>query len=422
MSMNSGNFQRRSGLQAQPGQRPPLGMWQQVHTGPSVPPAPHPAAGLAAPGRKRSSPAGAAIVNALLLICAGLVLAGVAALVTAQLGTSALILCAALALVPLAICLVGIRWVDRWDPEPRGALVFAFLWGAGMSVAVTLLLGPTVTLLLTEGLDGATADVVGPVFQAPLVEEVAKGLGVLILVASRRSHFDGPVDGIVYAGTVAAGFAFTENVLYFGSALADPAGLGGLITVFVMRGLFSPFAHVMFTGALGLVLGIAVAKGRTRGRLALAFILGLVPAIAGHMLWNGGLVVLFTDFFSFYFLVQVPLFLAVIAVVIGLQRAERAVTYQRLAEYAGSGWLTGQEVDMVASARGRSSALAWARRIGAGPAMKRFVRTGVRLAFVRQRLRAGHSAAADPQLEADLLHELNAARRQIIAAASGRRF
>jgi RsiW-degrading membrane proteinase PrsW (M82 family) len=361
-------------------------------------------------------------VNALLLICAALVLAGVAVLVTAQLGTAALILCAALALVPLTICLVGIRWVDRWDPEPRGALAFAFLWGAGMSVAVTLLLGPAVTMLLSAGLGGASPDVVGPVFQAPIVEEVAKGLGVLILAVSRRSHFDGPVDGIVYAGTIAAGFAFTENVLYFGSALSDPAGLGGLVMVFVMRGLFSPFAHVMFTGALGLVLGLAVAKGRTRGRLVFAFLIGLVPAIAGHMLWNGGLVVLFTDFFSFYFLVQLPLFIAVIAVVLGLRRAERAVTYQRLAEYSGSGWLTGQEVDMVASPRGRSSALAWARRVGAGPAMKGFISTAVRLAFLRQRLRAGHAAGSDPQLELHLLHDLDAARRRIITAASARRF
>lgn len=410
------------GSQLPPNVRPPLGMWQQVHPGPPVPPAAHPSAGLDSAGRKRPIAPGSTVVNVLLLLAAALVLGGVAVLVTAQLGTAALIVCAALALVPLVICLVGIRWVDRWDPEPRGALAFAFLWGAGMSVAVTLLLGPTVTALLSAGLDGASPAVVGPVFQAPLVEEAAKGLGLLILAISRRSHFDGPVDGIVYAGTVAAGFAFTENVLYFGSALTDPAGLGGLVTVFVMRGLFSPFAHVMFTGALGLVLGLAVAKGRGKGRLVGGFLVGLLPAIAGHMLWNGGLVVLFTDFFSFYFLVQVPLFLVVIAAVLWLRRAERAVTYQRLAEYAGAGWLTTQELEMVAAPRGRSSALAWARKVGAGPAMKRFISTGVRLSFVRQRLRAGHAARPDSQLEVQLLHELDESRRQIITAASARRF
>lgn len=420
--MNSRSAYTGPGSEVPSGEQPPLGMWQQVHPGPPVPPSPEVHAGLKPPARKRAYPLRHAVVNALLLICAALVLAGVAVMVTAQLGTAALVLCAALALVPLTICLVGIRWVDRWDPEPRGALVFAFLWGAGMSVGVTFLLGPTVTMLLSAGLNGAGPDIVGPVFQAPIVEELAKGLGVLILVFSRRSHFDGPVDGIVYAGTIGAGFAFTENVLYFGSALTDPAGLGGLITVFVMRGLFSPFAHVMFTGALGLVMGMAVAKGRTRGGLLIAFVIGLIPAIAGHMLWNGGLVVLFTDFFSFYFLVQVPLFIAVIAVVFALRRAERAVTHQRLAEYSHSGWITGQEVDMVASPRGRSSALAWARRVGAAAAMKRFVSTAVRLAFLRQRLRAGHAGGSDPALELHLLHDLGTARRQIITAASARRF
>ncbi|WP_090584752.1 PrsW family intramembrane metalloprotease [Arthrobacter subterraneus] len=422
MSMNSGRGHAGRGNHVPPHLQPPLGMWQQVQDGPPVPPPARPSAGLRPTGRKCSHPVGSTVVNALLIIVAGLVLAGVAVLVTAQLGTAALVLCAALALVPLGICLAGIRWVDRWDPEPRGALVFAFLWGAGMSVAVTLLFGPAVTALLSAGLDGASPDVVGPVFQAPLVEEIAKGLGVLVLAFSRRTHFDGPVDGIVYAGTVAAGFAFTENILYFGSALTDPAGLGGLITVFVMRGIFSPFAHVMFTGALGFVLGVVLAKRRTGGRLVGAFLVGLVPAIAGHMLWNGGLVVVFTDFFSFYFLVQLPLFLIVIAVVLGLRRAERAVTYQRLAEYSASGWLTDREVEMVASPGGRSSALAWAARVGAAPAMKRFISIGVRLAFVRQRLRAGHAAATDPQLELQLLHDLDAARGEIISAASARRF
>lgn len=395
-------------------------MWQQVRSGPTAPVSPRRPAGLA-PAQIRSSRTGPRVLNALLLVCAAVVLIGVAALVTAQLGPAALVFCAVLALVPLAICLVGIRWVDRWDPEPRTALAFAFLWGAGMSVAVTLLLGPTVTSLLSAGFSAAGPDVVGPVFQAPLVEEVAKGLGVLILALSRRSHFDGPVDGIVYAGTVAAGFAFTENVLYFGAALSEPAGLEGLLMVFVMRGLFSPFAHVMFTGALGLVLGMAVAKGRRNGALGGAFLVGLVPAIAGHMLWNGGLLVLFTDFFQFYFLVQFPLFLAVVGVVLGLRRAERAVTHQRLTDYSDSGWLTAQEVDMVASKDGRRAAIAWARRAGAAAAMKRFISTAARLAFLRQRLLAGHGAGSDQHLEMHLLGTLEANRQQLLAAASGKR-
>ncbi len=363
---------------------------------------------------------GSGVVNVLLLVVAALAVAGVGAVLTITLGVDALVICALLALVPLTICIVGLRWVDRWDPEPRGALAFAFLWGAGASVAVTLLVGPTVTGILTVALDGTPGDVVGPVIQAPIVEEIAKGLGVLLLVLSRRSHFDGPVDGIVYAGTIGAGFAFTENILYFGAAITDPAGLGGLVTVFVMRGLFSPFAHVMFTAALGFVVGLAVARKGGGGSVLGAFLIGLVPAIAGHMLWNGGLVVLFTSFFQFYLLVQLPLFVLVLFGVLGLRRAERRLTYQRLNDYARAGWLTEQEVGLVASPKGRAQALGWARSYGAGALMKNFIRTGTRLAFIRQRSLAGHAVPQEKENELRLLNELTDTRNRMFAAAARR--
>ncbi len=361
---------------------------------------------------------GPGVLNALLMIGAALVVVAVALLLAMMLGPGALLLCGVLALVPLTICVLGILWIDRWDPEPRGALLFAFLWGAGVSVAVTLLLGMWVTDLLGLALATTAPDVIGPVFQAPLVEEIAKGLGVLILVYSRRSHFDGPVDGIVYAGAVGAGFAFTENILYFGSAVADSGGLGSLgslLTVFVMRGLFSPFAHVMFTAALGLVVGIAAAKGGGR-RIIPAFLLGLVPAIAGHMLWNGGLVVLFTDFFVFYFLIQVPLFGAAVAGVLLLRRAERRLTEHRLGEYAAAGWLTPQEVGMLATAAGRSQGLDWAGRCGTRPVMRDFIRSATRLAFTRQRIVSGHHVELNSAVEQKLLWGLTGTRQHLLAA------
>ena len=73
-----------------------------------------------------------------------------------------------------------------------------------------------------------------------------KGALLFGLLWWRRREFDGVIDGIVYAELVAAGFAFTENILYFGRAFV-PGGLaseqGGVLIVFVLRGLLSPFAH-----------------------------------------------------------------------------------------------------------------------------------------------------------------------------------
>ncbi|MHA7207730.1 PrsW family intramembrane metalloprotease [Arthrobacter sp. MDT1-65] len=361
------------------------------------------------------------VFTVILVILAALVVAGVLLLLSLSLGPSAFLLCGFLALVPLGICLLGLRWIDRWDPEPRGALLFAFLWGAGTSVVVTLLLGTYVVDLLGSALATTSPAVIGPVLQAPLVEEFAKGLGVLILVYTRRSHFDGPVDGIVYAGTVAAGFAFTENILYFGSAVRDSGDAGALVGVFILRGLFSPFAHVMFTSLLGFVLGYALSRGGGNARILGAFVLGLVPAMAGHMLWNGGTLVLFDNFLLFYVVVQVPLFVAAVVVVVLLRRSERRLTEARLGDYARAGWFTPEEVRMLATRPGRSQALAWAASVGAKSDMREFIRTGSRIAYTRQRLLGGRRDADYAAEERTLLDEATQRRARIFQLASAAR-
>ena len=40
----------------------------------------------------------------------------------------------------------------------------------------------------------------------------------MLLLWWRRAELDGVLDGIVYAGMVGIGFAFTENILYLAAA------------------------------------------------------------------------------------------------------------------------------------------------------------------------------------------------------------
>src|SRR5690606_25773553 len=116
-----------------------------------------------------------------------------------------------------------IRWIDRWEPEPPGALVFAFLWGAAASIAIALLFDVGAQIVgAVMGIDGGFPSLLlGLVVQAPLVEEFGKGLGLLLLFWVVRRQFDGPVDGVVYGAMIAVGFAFIENIQYFGLAIGD---------------------------------------------------------------------------------------------------------------------------------------------------------------------------------------------------------
>ncbi|MBC7291411.1 MAG: PrsW family intramembrane metalloprotease [Actinotalea sp.] len=355
----------------------------------------------------------ALVLGVLTLVAVGLV--GI------MIGPPAFPVATVLALVPLAAVLGTVLWVDRWEPEPWPALAVAFGWGASVSVLVALVLNSGAqAALLVSGLDDLRAGALTATFVAPVVEEGIKALGVLLLFLVWRRWFDGPVDGVVYAATVAAGFAFVENILYFGEAVAESATLadGGeaVAVVFVLRAVMSPFAHVLFTVAVGLALGWA--SRRSAGAWPGAFGLGLLVAVALHALWNGA-ATLGSDssFLSIYVMVQVPLFLGVVGLVTWLRRQEARLVRERLTEYAAAGYLAPQELRMLTSLSARRTSRRWARSrggAGAARAMRHFQTTASRLAHHRQRVMTDRArwwaGRAD---EAALLAELDLLRQEL---------
>ncbi|MCU1446881.1 MAG: PrsW family intrarane metalloprotease [Cryobacterium sp.] len=315
------------------------------------------------------------------------------------LGAAAVGICLVLALVPLTLVVLAVRWVDRWEPEPRPALWFAFLWGAGVSIVTALIFDLGLQIVIAvSGAGSPGGDFMSAVVQAPLVEEAAKGFGLLLLFWIIRGQFNGPIDGVVYAAMIAAGFAFSENIQYFGLAMLE-GGLGTLGVTFLLRGVLSPFAHVLFTACTGFALGLAARRASGSGYLG-SVLIGFVAAVLLHALWNGAFFFLTTNesLVGYYFLVQVPMFLGAILTMILLRRHEEKLTVQRLGDYAAVGWFTPAEVEMLATTRGRRQARAWAhsqppaRRL----AMNRFIVDATRLASVRHRLVSGHSRPARP--------------------------
>lgn len=216
----------------------------------------------------------------------------------------------ALALVPLVFIVPVLAWIDRLEPEPWASRLHALLWGATVAVLVSSVVN--VTVLLTAGEEWAAA------VSAPLVEETMKGLGILWAV--RRREVDGPVDGLVYAGWVGAGFAMIENLEYFLVAADD----GVLAETFVARALLTPFAHPLFTAWIGLAIGLAVAARR---RLPGAAWWGWLIAVGLHAGWNGSLVLAARTGEDLIVLVAAVAFLVVFVLtalmVLAVRRAER---------------------------------------------------------------------------------------------------
>ncbi len=362
--------------------------------------------------RRRKAVLGS-VLGLIVLGVSGLVLLGVA---TSRVGIEAVLVGALAALLPVVPVVGAFLWVDRWEPEPARLLLAAFLWGACGATASALLVNDTAQHLGEILLGRGEGDLVTSVISAPLVEEAGKGLFVVALLWRRRHEFDGIVDGIVYSGLVAAGFAFTENIFYFGRAFAE-YGLGslstGVVAVFILRGLLSPFAHPLFTVMLGIGAGIA-ASSSNRAVKVLAPLAGYLLAVTLHALWNGaatfggGL-----GFLNVYFAIMFPIFLATAALVIWQRRREQRVVAGELPEMARMGWIAPSEVKLLSTLPGRR----WWRnavhkRSGerASQAVAEYQVAVTELAFLRHRIGAGPAARELSERHTELLTALHRAR------------
>ena len=325
------------------------------------------------------------------------------AMKSSQLATQRTWVAVALALVPLLIVLGTVWWIDRWEPEPPGVLVAAFLWGSGVAAVVSLVVNTSASLLVASSTGSHSGtELFSAVVSAPIVEESTKALGVLIIFLIWRRTFNGPVDGVVYACVVAAGFAFAENISYFVRYWDQIAA------TFLMRGILSPFVHVTFTACTGLAIG---ASARMRSSLAWIWMtpIGLACAIVLHAFWNG----IVSQAFILYFLVEVPLFMAWVGVVVWLRWSERMTMRARLYDYHRAGWYSPAEITMLTTGSGRAAARRWARSRGprASDAMRAFLKTSSALAQLRQQALDGHAEADFAAQEASLLEKMSSSRR-----------
>lgn len=298
-----------------------------------------------------------------------------------------------LAMVPLAIVVPVLLWLDRVEPEPKAELVHSLLWGGTVAVLVGSLFNDTVGALAGEG--------IAATISAPLGEEAMKALGILYAV--RHRQLDGPMDGIVYAGWTAVGFAVVENVQY----LSEAAQQGQLATVFVLRGLLSPFAHPLFTAWTGLAIGRAVARGRP---VFPSMLWGYGLAVASHALWNGSTVAVgaFGDaalgFLARTVLAFVGLFVVFALVLYTTRRNEERRFAQRVPWMVERYGLTAHEAVWFGNFK---QMMASRKRLTAAQ-RKWFDR--MHTALARLALLHDRPGGADPQTEELLLAQLQQAR------------
>ncbi|CAL9585054.1 hypothetical protein SUDANB121_05139 [Nocardiopsis dassonvillei] len=301
-------------------------------------------------------------------------------------GATGFVVALVAAVIPAGILVPLILMLDRLEPEPGWVLFFAFVWGAGVAVVAALLLNSWGFAAITVPLFGQeVGDFLGTSVVAPLVEESAKGLVLLILLWRRRNEIDTFTDGVVYAGMVATGFAFTENILYFLSAFFD----GTLVATFAIRGIVAPFGHPLYTAMIG--IGVAYAAMRPGFLRVFAPVVGWVFAVLLHGMWNASTYFGWTGLGLAYLVLFVVL-VGVLLLAAHDRRGQVRAIAHHLPPYISTGLVTPADIAMLSTLKGRRQAREWAARNAGAKgreAMREYQLAATELALLHQKLDNG---------------------------------
>jgi len=189
---------------------------------------------------------------------------------------------------------------DRRDPEPRRLILKLFI--VGIAAGALSLAAEFIFIYFfkggyaSPGPEGMPEDIflaaknlkendfwenfIIFVLAAPLIEEFFKYAAVKKFAFGVKS-FNQVIDGVIYAVSVALGFACLENFIYFAGFLSKGAYF--LAGGFMFRTFLSTLLHTLSAGWLGFWIGRA--RFAAAGRAAFLAI-GLVSAAAIHAAFN----------------------------------------------------------------------------------------------------------------------------------------
>ena len=147
---------------------------------------------------------------------------------------------------------------------------------------------------------------------AGIVEEPAKLLALFLVINTTRYKYIH--NGLLFGAAIGTGFAAFESAgyaLYAGLTNSDPDAMMDSI---VLRGMLSPFTHIVWTGMCGAALWKV--KGKNKFNVEMLrdkrFVRIFVIAIIMHMIWNSPLII---PFFGKYLLLGLLAWIIVIALI-----------------------------------------------------------------------------------------------------------
>jgi len=181
---------------------------------------------------------------------------------------------------------------ELYDRQPVPLALLGFLWGGLIATFVMALEANTALI-------GIVGKLISPEFardwgasiSAPFVEELAKGLGIVMLILLARDRFRSIYDGTVIGAFTGLGFQVFEDMIYTFSAAnltASGAEWKAVLTTFLSRGFIAGlWSHAMYSALVGAgIAAFILNRGKSPQRRFLRPFLYIFLAWGLHFIWD----------------------------------------------------------------------------------------------------------------------------------------
>ncbi|MBD3299773.1 MAG: PrsW family intramembrane metalloprotease [Candidatus Moranbacteria bacterium] len=196
-------------------------------------------------------------------------------------------------ILPTCFWFLFFAYQDRKEPEPKSLIAYLFLWGILTGFIAIIINRLIEYYLFNSDINSAhqylfeqdqnisARQFITFLAVTSLFEEFVKLLAILYFTYKNK-YFTQIIDGVIYATTIALGFSFFENSIYF-FEFSQYLSYKEFFITSALRGIASVLLHLSATGIIGYFIGLMKFKNKNK---PLYLAIGLICGMLLHIFFN----------------------------------------------------------------------------------------------------------------------------------------
>src|SRR6201997_5161258 len=180
-------------------------------------------------------------------------------------------------------------YIDHYAKLPAKLMVVAFLWGGFAATgAMAANANDAILALYGKTFGQVWALNWGAGLAAPVTEELAKGSGLLLLIALAQRHVRTAFDGFILGAFIGLGFQIVEDISYAMTSAGTQFGanqIGASIGTIVLRMVSGVAAHILYSAIFCAGLVYLLGRPAEPRRIGRGLVLVATPMLL-HGVWD----------------------------------------------------------------------------------------------------------------------------------------